>query len=59
MKILAEPVDHSKSIFKQAPQKIKLFGAKLTKEDLEKIREEQREAAEYIQKTREEEVKHP
>ncbi len=54
-KILAWPVDYSKSLFKHPPQKIKLFGSKLGKADLEKIREEQREAAEYITKQKEEE----
>jgi hypothetical protein len=51
-KILKAPLDYSKSMFKHVPDKAFYFGAKITREDLEHIREEQREAADFMKKTK-------
>ena len=51
-KILKERVDFKKSMFKHKVEKVTLFGSKLGLADLERIREEQKEASEYIKKTK-------
>jgi hypothetical protein len=52
-KIMNAPVDYKKSMFKHKPDRITLFGDKMTLEDLEKVRREQNEAAHFIKRARE------